>query len=145
MPPGTRASLAITFVLVPVLAGGCQPARPAAADIAAPRAETLGAGASVPPVCDERAAAASTAPPTISALESLPTGRACRVHLRRDALGLSSPAPLAVQQARGNSRPTLIEGTIERATGDWIVVRSAEGTYWVRTDFILVVEFPDTQ
>ena len=90
----------------------------------------------------------ATSSPAIRSTDSpLPTGRACRIHLRRDAIGLSGVAPLSIQQVSPATRAAAIDGTVERATDDWVVLRSASGgrTYWVRVDGILAVEFLDAK
>jgi hypothetical protein len=63
--------------------------------------------------------------------------------LRRDALGLSGVAPLSVRQVSPSARAASLEGTVERVTAEWVVLRAGDRTYWVRADVIVAVEFPD--
>ena len=87
---------------------------------------------------------AASSPVTRSTDSPIPTGRACRIHLRRDAIGLSGLAPLSIQQVSPATRAAALDGTVEQATDDWVVLRAARGrTYWVRVDGILAVEFLD--
>jgi hypothetical protein len=70
-----------------------------------------------------------------------PAGRRCRVHLRREAMGVAGQAPTPLS---GNNLATdraSLVGTLERVGRDWIVVRGERSTYWLPVDSVLAVEF----
>jgi hypothetical protein len=72
-----------------------------------------------------------------------PAGHRCRVHLRREALGVAGQAPYPLT---GNNLATdraQITGTLERVGKDWLVVRGDRSTYWVPREAVLAVEFAD--
>ena len=73
----------------------------------------------------------------------LQTGRRCRVHFRRDAVGLAGQAPLSILGLSAMSERAQLVGTIERVDPDGITVRADTSTYWVPREAILAVEFPD--
>ena len=133
-------ALAITAVLASAMAG-CRSA-------AQPQTSPTDEAASLPELAasDPVARVSESNPTPVPTRLSLPTGRACRIHLRRDALGLSGVAPLSIQHVSPASRAAAIEGTVERATDDWVVLRAAGGrTYWIRADVILAVEVLEAQ
>lgn len=88
-------------------------------------------------------ASASAARTTTTDGELPQTGRRCRVHLRRDALGLTSMAPLPLQASSPPARAAQVEGVLDVATEHWVVLRTAGRTYWIPTGVILAVEYPD--
>jgi hypothetical protein len=72
-----------------------------------------------------------------------PAGRRCRVHLRREAMGVAGQAPYAIS---GNNLATdraSIVGMLERVGRDWIVVRGDRSTLWLPVDSVLAVEFAE--
>jgi hypothetical protein len=74
----------------------------------------------------------------------LRTGVRCRVHLRRDAMGLTAgQAPLSIVGTSVISERAMLIGTIERIEDDALVVRTDSSTYWVPREMILAVEFSD--
>jgi len=73
----------------------------------------------------------------------LRTGVRCRVHLRRDAMGLTAGQPLPIVGTSRISELATLLGTIERIEEDALVVRTDSSTYWVPREMILAVEFSD--
>jgi len=74
-----------------------------------------------------------------------PAGRRCRVHLRREAMGVAGQAPYPIT---GNNLATdraSIVGTLERVGRDWIVLRGEHSTYWLPVDSVLAVEYVEQQ
>ena len=74
-----------------------------------------------------------------------PAGRRCRVHFRREAMGVAGPSPYPLT---GNSLATdrvQITGTLERVGRDWLVVKGERSTYWVPREAVLAVEFAEQQ
>jgi len=72
-----------------------------------------------------------------------PAGRRCRVHLRREAMGVAGQAPYPIS---GNNLATdraSIVGTLERVGRDWILVRGERSSFWVPVDSVLAVEFAE--
>jgi hypothetical protein len=70
-----------------------------------------------------------------------PAGRRCRVHLRREAMGVAGQAPYPLS---GNNLATdraSIVGTLERVGRDWIVLRGERSTFWLPVASVLAVEF----
>lgn len=92
------------------------------------------AGAVTPPANSAVRAAAAAAPPT---------GHACRVHFRRDAMGLSGGVPLGVGQGSIAGRAVEMSGTIEQVTEDWLVLRTGETRWWIPRSVILAIELTD--
>jgi hypothetical protein len=67
-------------------------------------------------------------------------GRVFRVHLRRDALGLAAPAPLAPDATQVGGRSILLEGVVERADGQWLVLRSDRRLLYIPKEAVLMLE-----
>ena len=78
-----------------------------------------------------------------SSAPGLRAGVRCRVHLRRDAVGLAGGSPLAIVGASILSERASLTGVIERVDADALLLRVNQSTYWVPRDVILAVEFPD--
>ena len=72
-----------------------------------------------------------------------PAGRRCRVHLRREAMGVAGQAPYPLSGNNLAADRVLLSGTLERVGRDWLVVRGERSTYWVPRDVVLAVEFTD--
>ena len=72
-----------------------------------------------------------------------PAGRRCRVHLRREAMGVAGQAPYPLSGNNLAADRVLLSGTLERVGRDWLVVRGERSTYWVPRDVVLAVEFAD--
>lgn len=70
-----------------------------------------------------------------------PSGRRCRVHLRRDSLGVANPAPYPIVGNNIAAERALLAGTLERVGRDWLVVRGERSTFWVSREAVLAVEF----
>ena len=133
--------------LLTLAAAGCQPARP-------PHSEITVAPVTRPDP-DNRAAADREVTITRGVTRNgddgtgpagsdrdeplLRPGQACRVHFRRDAMGVSAPAPLGVD-ANITSRAAQIRGTIDRVTDQWLVLRVEGKQCWVPRGVILMVE-----
>ena len=92
------------------------------------------------PAARVRADAAAARPARV---EGLQTGRRCRVHLRRDAVGLAGNAPLSVLGTSALSERAQLVGTLERVEDDGLTLRTDGSTYWIPRGVILAVEFPD--
>jgi hypothetical protein len=122
-------------------AAGCAPEKKPAGEGRAPSlvyspAERL-------PSDRERASGENVAPPAAQDEVRPPAGRRCRVHLRREAMGVAGQAPYPLT---GNNLATdraSIIGTLERVGRDWIVVRGERSTFWVPRDAVLAVEFAE--
>ena len=74
-----------------------------------------------------------------------PTGRACRIHFRRDAMGLAAAAPLAIRDTEVPGRTTHKAGTIDQVTDEWVVLKSDERLWWIPRAVILAVELDPPQ
>jgi hypothetical protein len=72
-----------------------------------------------------------------------PAGRRCRVHLRREALGIAGQAPYPITGNNLAADRAQLTGTLERVGRDWLVLRGERSTYWVPRDAVLAVEFAD--
>ena len=70
-----------------------------------------------------------------------PAGRRCRVHLRREALGIAGQAPYPITGNNLAADRAQLTGTLERVGRDWLVLRGERSTYWVPRDAVLAVEF----
>ena len=66
-----------------------------------------------------------------------PSGRACRLHFRRDAMGIA--APLTGNNVAADR--VAVNGVIDFVSEDWLVFRSDGSIYWVPRDAVLAVEF----
>jgi hypothetical protein len=74
-----------------------------------------------------------------------PAGWKCRIHFRREAMGVAGQAPYPLS---GNNLATdraQITGTLERVGRDWLVVRGDRSTYWIPREAVLAVEFAEQQ
>ncbi len=91
---------------------------------------------------DGRNRTLAAADPRRDALDP-PVGRKCRVHLRRDAMGAASATPLAVGVDSPSGRAVQVTGTLERISGDWLVIRGENHTYWIPRNVVLAVDFDD--
>ena len=92
------------------------------------------------PAARVQADAAAARPAQAAGLQ---TGRRCRVHLRRDAVGLAGNAPLSVLGTSALSERAQLAGTLQRVDDDGITLRADGSTYWIPREVILAVEFPD--
>ena len=72
-----------------------------------------------------------------------PAGRRCRVHLRREAMGVAGQAPYPMSGNNLAADRVLLSGTLERVGRDWLVLRGERSTYWVPREVVLAVEFVD--
>ena len=66
-----------------------------------------------------------------------PTGRACRLHFRRDVMGI--PATLTGNNV-GADR-VAISGVVDFVSREWIVFRADGKVYWIPRDTVLAVEY----
>jgi hypothetical protein len=92
------------------------------------------------PAARVQADAAATRPARVAGLQ---TGRRCRVHLRRDAVGLAGQAPLSMLGTSAMAERATVSGTLERVDDDGVTLRAENSTYWIPRGVILAVEFPD--
>ena len=85
----------------------------------------------------------ATAPVSAQAISGLPVGATCTIQLRRDVLGLSTNAPLALYDARDTSFQ--INGTLISAEGDWLTIKASDTrTHWVARGSIAMVTVDTT-
>src|SRR5688572_25482463 len=70
-----------------------------------------------------------------------PAGRRCRVHLRREALGIAGQAPYPITGNNIAADRAAVTGTLERVGRDWLVLRGERSTYWIPRDAVLALEF----
>src|SRR5690349_9469171 len=80
------------------------------------------------PAARVQAETAASRPAKVAALQ---TGRRCRVHLRRDAVGLAGNAPLSVLGTSALSERAQLAGTLERVDADGLTLRTEGSTYWI--------------
>jgi hypothetical protein len=136
MTRSLNAALASAVSLLAIAGGACQN-RPPASDVAQPDlAESPVAGSTTRP-------SPATDDQLVSIAHGLPTGRPCRLHLRRDAMGMTGLGPLPLQTVSPAARSAQLDGTIDLASEQWIVLRARERTYWLPTGVILAVEYLD--
>jgi hypothetical protein len=139
-----RHSIPAAACLVAALAGGCAGPKKPDGD---GRASSLVYSPSerLPPDRDARDTGGSptaAAPPQEDPVRP-PAGRRCRVHFRREAMGVAGQAPYPLS---GNNLATdraQVTGTLERVGRDWLVIRGERSTYWVPREAVLAVEFAD--
>ena len=81
---------------------------------------------------------APSAPDSESAAPPIPTGQTVVVQLRRDALGLASPAPLD-PLFEGVRFPVTVEGKLESAGRYWVVLGSDGRRLCVNRDAVLLM------
>lgn len=140
-----RASAAL-LVLVATTAG-CQSAQRQPAPAVAPVESSPAPLAAPPPVTPPPAVPAAPAPAasSVAPAESPqpPTGTACRVYLRRDALGMAGPSPLAPNLDAPLQRGTVVNGTIDQVTDAWLVLKSDSGRIWIPRNVVLLIEVLD--
>ena len=74
-----------------------------------------------------------------------PTGRPCRIHFRRDAMGLAAQAPLAIRDSEIPGRTTHKAGTLDQVTDEWVVLRSDGRLWWIPRAVILTIELEPEQ
>ena len=73
-----------------------------------------------------------------------PAGRRCRLHFRREAIGVAGQAAYPITGGNNLAADRAsVTGTLERVGRDWLVVRGDRSTYWVPRDAVLAVEFAD--
>ena len=70
-----------------------------------------------------------------------PAGRRCRVHLRREAMGVAGQAPYPISGNNIAADRAALVGTLERVGRDWFVLRGERSTYWVPRETVLALEF----
>jgi len=131
-------ALAATFTL----AGGCASAKKKEPD---PGASSLvySPAARIPDPRSERTAPDVSTTSQASQEDPVrpPAGRRCRVHLRREAMGVAGQAPYPLTGNNLATDRTQITGTLERVGRDWLVVHGDRSTYWVPREAVLAVEF----
>ena len=130
---GGRVERADTASLVPDLAPSVATTQPAVL----PPSATL-------PTANPAAEGLSETPakPTLADLRTV-AGRTCRVHLRRDAMGLTGMSPLGLQAGSPAARLVQLDGIMEQTSDRWVVLRAADRKYWIPTDVVLAIEFAD--
>ena len=72
-----------------------------------------------------------------------PAGRRCRLHLRREAVGVAGQVPYPITGNNLAADRAQLAGTLERVGRDWLVVRGDRSTYWVPREAVLAVEFAE--
>lgn len=132
------------ILLLCISACGCahrpREQEPAASSLVYSPAERL------PPERDRSARASANEPPSNAPQSTTddvrpPAGRRCRVHLRRDAMGVAAQAPYPLAGNNLAADRASVTGTLERVTRDWVVVRSDRSTHWLPRDAVLSIEF----
>lgn len=78
-----------------------------------------------------------------SGVDALRTGVRCRVHLRRDAVGMAGQAPLPIVGTSMPSERASVVGTLARVEPDALVIRGDDSDYWIPREVILAVQFLD--
>ena len=155
MTATNRIALFVAFNAVGL--AGCQPRRttPAAdsasslapdavvGTAAAPSASTTRQADSGSPSALEQSAAVTIV--TASPDGRPATGRRCRVHLRRDAMGLAtiSPLPMGSRSTSPAARATQLEGVIDAAGDHWITLRTTDHVYSLPVGSVLAIEYLD--
>ena len=92
----------------------------------------------------EESGASTAAPSTGGAAHDdvrPPAGRRCRVHLRREAMGVAGQAPYPISGNNIAADRAAVIGNLERVGRDWLVVRGERSTYWVPREAVLALEF----
>ena len=132
----------ICFMAAGLVAAGCAPKKDNESD---GRASSLVySPAARLPSDDERASSNGAGASSAVADEVRPpAGRRCRVHLRREAMGVAGQAPYPMSGNNLAADRVLLSGTLERVGRDWLVVRGDRSTYWVPREAVLAVEFTD--
>ena len=96
----------------------------------------------LPPAGDMRTTSGDLSQVTVAQDTVLPpAGRRCRVHLRRDSLGVANPAPYPIVGNNIAAERALRAGTLERVGRDWLVLRGERSTFWLPREAVLAVEF----
>ena len=73
-----------------------------------------------------------------------PAGRRCRLHFRREAIGVAGQAAYPITGGNNLAADRAsVTGTLERVGRDWLVVRGDRSTYWIPREAVLAVEFVD--
>ena len=150
----TRVAIVAALTALFVAVCGCQPHRdaPAVASLAspeaAPEASATTPGRSYPTTrrADDSASPLEPNAVAVARTGAWPaTGRRCRVHLRRDAMGLAtvSPLPMSSRVTSPAVRAMQIEGVIDAAGDHWITLRTADRTYSLPVGSILAIEYLD--
>src|SRR5688500_6080717 len=132
------AAAASVLAAIALCVGGCQnpPTSPSSNETSPPAAELT--------TNEPIAEVAVRDGPTARAFAEieLPTGRRCRVHFRRDAVGVAGTSPLGLTEQTRPKQLAQIEGTVDHVSDEWLVVTAAEGrTFWIPRSMVLAVEF----
>ena len=128
--------------VVCLVAAGCAPKKDKESDSRA--SSLVYSPAARLPSDDERESSGSAGASTAAVDEVRPpAGRRCRVHLRREAMGVAGQAPYPMSGNNLAADRVLLSGTLERVGRDWLVLRGERSTYWVPRDVVLAVEFAD--
>ncbi len=71
---------------------------------------------------------------------ALQVGKACTIQFRRDALGAASHNPVPPTTNNMNGADTSIDGTLKRATAEWVVIDRKGRELWIPKSVILLIE-----
>ena len=94
------------------------------------------------PVSADRSAAGDLSAATVTQDDVRPpAGRRCRLHLRREAMGVAGQQPYPISGNNIAADRAAITGTLERVGRDWLVLRGERSTYWVPRETVLALEF----
>lgn len=125
--------------LIAVLAAGCASPKKQQSDARAPSLVYSPA----PRIPAEKTADSSAAAAIDDAVRP-PAGRRCRVHFRREAIGVAGQAAYPITGGNNLAADRAsVAGTLERVGRDWLVVRGDRSTYWVPREAVLAVELAD--
>ena len=69
------------------------------------------------------------------------TGMKCKVQFNRNALGCAASLPVSPTTDEINGADVALWGTLQSVNNDAIIIASAEKTYWIPKDSILLVVF----
>ena len=154
MTATNRIALFVAFAAVGL--AGCQPRRttPAADSASLTPDAVVGTSAAPSASTTSRADSGSPSPQEQSAAVTIvsaspdgrpATGRRCRVHLRRDAMGLAtiSPLPMGSRSTSPAVRATQLEGVIDAAGDHWITLRTTDHVYSLPVGSVLAIEYLD--
>ena len=135
--------LAGIFVLATasLLLGGCASDKKQAGGEGRAPSLVYSPAARLPPERDDDPAAETGASSVVVDEVRPPAGRRCRIHLRRESMGIAGQAPYPITGNNIAADRAAVTGTLERVGRDWLVLRGERSTYWVPRDAVLAVEF----
>ena len=73
-----------------------------------------------------------------------PSGEACTVQFRRDALGAAAANGIPPTTDSMNGASVSVHGKLVRTDSEWVILRSAGKTLWIPRSSILLLAFRDS-